>query len=111
MIAGFGVGLTGVAAKNPAPAPSACEPFREAIELGLSRGRNALAIWQDLVAEHGFPAGYLSVQRFIRKLRGSQPVQARAVICTAPRDIGGVGARLANFRIASYSATESFLPN
>jgi len=63
---------------------SACEPFREAIELGLSRGRNAIAIWQDLVAEHGLGAGYLSVQRFVRRLRGNQPAQARAVICTPP---------------------------
>ena len=25
------------------------------IELGLGRGRNAMAIWQDLVSDHGFP--------------------------------------------------------
>jgi hypothetical protein len=31
------------------PTASACEPYREVIELGLSRGRNAMAIWQDLV--------------------------------------------------------------
>ena len=30
------------------PGPSACSVYREAIELGLSRGRNARAIWQDL---------------------------------------------------------------
>ena len=34
---------------------SACEPYREAIGVGLSRGRNAKAIWQDLVDGHGFP--------------------------------------------------------
>jgi hypothetical protein len=28
--------------------PSACEPYREAIDLGISRGRNAMAIWQEL---------------------------------------------------------------
>ncbi len=33
---------------------SACEPYREVIELGLNRGRNAMAIWQDLVSQHGF---------------------------------------------------------
>jgi hypothetical protein len=58
MITGFGVGLSGVSAKNHSPTASACEPFREAIELGLSRGRNAMGIWQDLVADHGFHAGY-----------------------------------------------------
>jgi hypothetical protein len=36
------------------PSSSACEPYRELIELGLSRGRNAMAIWQDLVDDHGF---------------------------------------------------------
>ena len=36
------------------PAASACEPHREMIEEGLSRGRNGVAIWQDLVDDHGF---------------------------------------------------------
>jgi hypothetical protein len=31
------------------PSSSACAPYREAIEVGLSQGRNAIAIWQDLV--------------------------------------------------------------
>src|SRR5215470_4091177 len=30
------------------PRASACEPYRELIELALVRGRNAMAIWQDL---------------------------------------------------------------
>jgi hypothetical protein len=29
--------------------------LRDLIELGLSRGRNAMAIWPDLVNDHGFP--------------------------------------------------------
>ena len=32
----------------------ASEPYREMIELELSRGRNAMGIWQDLVDKHGF---------------------------------------------------------
>jgi hypothetical protein len=32
---------------NPSRSASASAPFRDAIELGLSRGRNAMAIWQD----------------------------------------------------------------
>ena len=64
--------------------PSACEPYREAIDLGLSRGRNARAIWQDLVSEYGFASSYQSVQRFVRKLRGAQTPEARVVIVTAP---------------------------
>jgi transposase len=66
------------------PTASACEPYREIIELGLSRGRNAMAIWQDLVSEYGFASSYQSVQRWVRKLRGNQVPQARAVIVTAP---------------------------
>src|SRR5215467_10828892 len=81
---GFGVRLSGTKAENSKPTPSACEPFREFIELGLSRGRNAIAIWQDLVADTGFRGGYGTVKRFVRKLRGDQPLEARAVIVTAP---------------------------
>ncbi len=71
-----------------APAASACEPYREVIEEALGRGRNAVAIWQDLVDDHGFTARYASVRRFVRKLRGSQPIEARAVIRTAPGEEG-----------------------
>jgi transposase len=63
---------------------SACELFREAIELGLSKGRNAKAIWQDLVDSSGFAGGYQSVKRFIRNLRGKSSPEACAVIETAP---------------------------
>ena len=66
------------------PSASACEPYREVIELGFSRGRNAMAIWQDLVDRHGFTAGYQTVQRFVGKLRSLAAPEARAVIETAP---------------------------
>jgi hypothetical protein len=33
---------------------SACGGYHELIELGLARGRNGKAIWQDLVSDHGF---------------------------------------------------------
>jgi transposase len=66
------------------PTASACEPYREAIELGLSRGRNAMAIWQDLVSEYGFASSYNSVKRFVRQWRGSQRPEACAVIVTTP---------------------------
>jgi transposase len=71
----------GDVADCPGPS-SACDPYRETIELGLSRGRNAMAIWQDLVDQHGFAGGYQSVKRFVRKLRGVQSPEARAVILT-----------------------------
>jgi transposase len=66
------------------PSASACEPYGEAIEVGLSRGRNAKAIWQDLVDGYGFTGAYQSVKRFIRKVRGKQLPEACAVIETAP---------------------------
>ena len=72
------------ASPQPSPRASACEPYREAIELGLSRGRNARAIWQDMVCEYGFASSYQSVQRFVRKRRGAQVPEARVVIVTAP---------------------------
>ena len=56
VITGFGMELSDVG-RAPTSSLSACEPFREAIELGLSRGRNAAAIWHDLVAESGFRGG------------------------------------------------------
>src|SRR5215472_11375011 len=63
---------------------SRCEHFRDAIELGLLRGRNAMAIWQDLVADYGFSGSYQAVKRYVRKLRGDQTPEARVVIQTAP---------------------------
>jgi transposase len=67
-----------------APCASACEPYRELIVEALGRGRNAMAIWQDLVDDHGFFARYASVRRFVLKLRGAAPAEARVVITTAP---------------------------
>ena len=66
------------------PSASACEPYREIIEAALSKGRNAVAIFQDLVDGHGFPGRYSSVKRFVRKLRGAPMPEARVVIQTAP---------------------------
>jgi transposase len=66
------------------PSASACEPYRELIELSLGRGRNAVAIWQDLVSFHGFASGYQSVKRFVRRLHGTQTPAARVMIVTAP---------------------------
>jgi hypothetical protein len=46
-----------------APSASACEIYREVITDALTHGRNAMAIWQDLVDDHGFAAKYASVCR------------------------------------------------
>ncbi len=47
-------------------------------------GRNAMAIWQDLVDDIGFTARYASVRRFVRQLRRTAPPDARVVIATTP---------------------------
>jgi transposase len=67
-----------------APQASACEPYRELIEQRLRLGRNAMAIWQDLVDGHGFAASYASVRRFVGTLRGRATPEAHPVIVTAP---------------------------
>jgi transposase len=61
---------------------SSSEPYRELIERELSRGRNAMGIWQDLVDKHGFTSSYQSVQRFVLKLRGAVSPEARVIIET-----------------------------
>src|SRR5437867_7515190 len=73
-----------------APSASACEPYREIIADAVARGRNAVAIWQDLVDDHGFPARYASVRRFVGTLRDSATAEARVVITTAPGEEGQV---------------------
>jgi transposase len=79
-----------------APQSSACAIYREVVVEALARGRNAMAIWQDLVDGHGFRHGYASVRRFVRTLQAATPVEARVVITTAPGeeaqvDYGGDG--------------------
>jgi transposase len=92
---------------------SVCEAFRDAIELGLSRGRNAKAIWQDLVDDYGFAGGYQSVKRFVRKSRGQQSPEARAVIETAPGEESqvdyGTGPMVRDARTGKYRRTRLFV--
>lgn len=85
MVTDFGAELPARAVAEPDPQPSrspaasSCAPYRDATELGLARGRNAMAIWQELVDTYGFTAGYQSVRRFVTKLHPSQPLEARAL--------------------------------
>jgi transposase len=92
---------------------SACEAHRDAIEVGLSRGRNAKAIWQDLVDACGFAGGYQSVKRFVRKLRGKSSLEACAVIETAPSEEAqvdyGTGPMVRDSRGGKYRRTRLFV--
>jgi hypothetical protein len=69
MATGVGDGAAQIPPPRP-PAPkearSACEPHREWIEAQIRLGRNAMAIYQDLVDHHGFTSRYNSVKRFCR---------------------------------------------
>ena len=68
--------LAGTApAPLPAHARSSCEPHRAWIETQVSLGRNATAIYQELVDGHGFRSRYNSVKRFCRGVRKSEPEQ------------------------------------
>jgi transposase len=53
----------------PQHARSACEAHRDWIAAQVALGRNAQAIYQDLVEQHDFRHAYNSVKRFVRRLR------------------------------------------
>lgn len=57
------------------PKRSACEDHREWIEQQVRLGRNAQAIYQDLVDLFGFSHSYNSVKRFARSLKVRDPEQ------------------------------------
>jgi transposase len=59
----------------PAHARSACEAHRAWIEAQVHLGRNAMAIYQELVDRFGFAQRYNSVKRFCRTLRRREPEQ------------------------------------
>jgi transposase len=80
------ISSAGVYSDSPpsrAPSASASATYRDLIDQALGRGRNARAIWQDLVDDHGFTAGYASVRRFVRQVRGASTPEARVLIATA----------------------------
>ena len=87
--------------------------YREAIESGLLQGRNAMAIWQDLVDKQGFSASYQSVQRFVRKLQIAISPEARVVIETAPGEEGqvdyGSGPMVRDPQTGKYRRTRLFV--
>ena len=100
-------------APSRSPSASACEPYREIIESALSKGRNAMAIFQDLVDGHGFSGKYASVKRFVRKLRGPTAPEARVVIETAPGEEAqvdyGTGPMVRDPNTGRYQRTRLFV--
>jgi transposase len=96
-----------------APQASACEPYRDRIEAALKVGRNAMAIWQDLVDEAGFPARYASVRRFVQHLRGATTPEARVIIVTTAGEEGqvdyGDGPMVRHPQTGKYRRTRLFV--
>ena len=91
----------------------ASEAYRELIELELSRGRNAMGIWQDLVDQHGYTSSYQSVQRFVLKLRGAVSHEARVIIETQPGEEAqvdyGTGPMVRDLDSGKYRRTRLFV--
>jgi transposase len=54
---------------------SLCEPHRAFIETQLKLGRNAMAIYQEMVDVLGFAGRYNSVKRFVSRIRVREPEQ------------------------------------
>jgi transposase len=111
--AGVSTDVGACARPKRAPTTSACEPYREEIEQALRLGRNAMAIYQDLVTEHGFGARYASVKRFVRKLAARPAREAHVVIGTRPGAEGqvdwGEGPMVRNRETGKYVRTRLFV--
>ena len=100
---------------SPARSPTAslCEPFHETIEFALSRGRNAMSIWQELVDEQGFAGRYSSVKRFVTHTRGASTPEAHCVIVTAAGEEAqvdyGTGPMVRDPKTKKYRRTRLFV--
>ena len=96
-----------------APTASACAPYHELIVEALRRGRNAMAIWQDLVDTYGFPGRYASVRRFVRTLRDVPSGEACGIITTAPGEEAqvdyGEGPMVRHPETGKYTRTRLFV--
>ena len=72
-----------------------------------------MAVYQDLVSDHGFAAKYASVRRFVARLRGRQAPEARVVIVTEPGQEGqvdyGEGPMVRDSATSKYRRTRLFV--
>jgi transposase len=59
---------------NPITGPSsAAAAYQEFIAAAVEKGLSAQRIWQDLVELHGYAHGYLTVQRYVHRLKRRHP--------------------------------------
>jgi transposase len=66
---------------------SACTPWTEVIDAKVGQGLSAQRIYQDLVAEHGFPGSYSCVQRFVRRRARGRPLPMRRLECAPGQEV------------------------
>jgi transposase len=69
---------------DPPRSRSACEPHRAFIGAEVAKGRNAVAIYQDMVEHHGYTDAYNAVKRFVGKLRAPNDPKISCRFETAP---------------------------
>ncbi len=98
--------------EKPATSRSSCEPHRTFIEVEFGKGRNAMAIFRDLVEHHGYEGSYNAVKRFAHVLRPRDPwVSCRFE--TAPGQEGqvdyGEGAPTLDPRTGKYRRPHLFV--
>ena len=95
------------------PSASACEPYRDTIELGAIPRPQCHGDLAGLGFRFGFRSSYQSVKRFIRKLETAPVPQARAVITTAPGEEAqvdyGTGPMVPDSLTCKYRRTRLFV--
>ena len=104
------VPLPGREPRRPAPA----SPTSTSSSSRSSKGRNAKAIYQDLVDDHGFTGRYQSVKRFVRQLRG-QPGKPKPAPSSSrhparrPRSTTAAGPMVRDPHSGRYRRTRMFV--
>jgi transposase len=91
---------------------SSCSEHAAFIEAGLAKGRNATAIYQDLVEHHAYDGSYDAVKRFARRIRPADP----KISCRFETEIGaeqqvdyGEGAPTRHPRTGKYRKPRLFI--
>lgn len=59
---------------DPPRSRSVCEPHRGFIEAEAAKGRNAVAIYQDLVEHHGYTGAYVVIASLVMVVAASRSV-------------------------------------
>lgn len=118
------LGATSQVHVSPAPSPeaaepsasvsrSACEAHRKFVEQAVGKGRNATAIYQDLVEHHGYVGAYNAVKRFVRTIMPAGEPYAKCRFETEPGQEAqvdyGEGAPTLDSRTGKYRKPRLFI--